>query len=374
MTVFGNQSVVAILQLLSSFWLFVSSRLLQQLKMAFLWNQPAVEDMSLPAAAQTWSFRVPSPPRIFVPPPALFASKNSEPKLLVSEDGNNGTALGDGLNFLATVNLPHFQFRGHVMDWKYEERRMAQEILPFIYLGPVSAARDRTFLQKVGITMVLAVRTSQMSTMNTTILAPRAPRDLGLDTINIEIDGSYALIPAFKQAIERINAHLAPRYQSWQASQAIPVKSDPQVPMQLPGKVLVFCESGNEKSAAVVAAYIMAMYRVDLVQASQIVQSQRFCVSIDDATRHILQAFQDVLEANRDIRYSQIGHGGGSDIGPTPFALGPRHCESTSRAQPKRSIDQAYEDHEMVDSGGSQGDVWLEKRAGVAPFEEVGSD
>ena len=68
------------------------------------------------------------------------------------------------------------------------------------------------------------------------------------------------------------------------------------------GKVLVFCESGNEKSAAVVAAYLMqTLENIDHIRAMQIVQAQRFCVNFDDILKNILRSFWDIVQARRSI-------------------------------------------------------------------------
>ena len=60
--------------------------------------------------------------------------------------------------FLSQVTHGNIIYQNNMIDWKYEQRHQAQRILPFLYLGPVAAARDVAFLQRSGITMVVAVR------------------------------------------------------------------------------------------------------------------------------------------------------------------------------------------------------------------------
>ncbi|KAJ4294888.1 hypothetical protein N0V88_005127 [Collariella sp. IMI 366227] len=67
------------------------------------------------------------------------------------------------------------------------------------------------------------------------------------------------------------------------------------------GKVLVVCETGNDRSAAIVAAYLMTMYGLDTVQAVQFTQLQRFCVTLGDDTKYQLQAYGDILRAMGDV-------------------------------------------------------------------------
>ncbi len=48
-------------------------------------------------------------------------------------------------------------------DWTYTKKRDAQEIVPGLWLGPFGSARDKAFLQNVGITDVLVVRVPEES-------------------------------------------------------------------------------------------------------------------------------------------------------------------------------------------------------------------
>ncbi|KAJ3032064.1 UNVERIFIED_CONTAM: hypothetical protein HDU68_006837 [Siphonaria sp. JEL0065] len=44
-----------------------------------------------------------------------------------------------------------------VVDWKYDMRRDCQIIVPNLYLGPYSCARDRELLRSLGISHLLAI-------------------------------------------------------------------------------------------------------------------------------------------------------------------------------------------------------------------------
>ncbi|KAG9750657.1 phosphatases II, partial [Aureobasidium melanogenum] len=104
------------------------------------------------------------------------------------------------------------------------------------------------------------------------------------DEINIQkkaldMSSSHELVSSFTRAAIVINDHM---------------NSLPNA------KVLVFCESGNERSAAVVAAYLMEILAdVDHIKAMQIVQAQRFCVNFDDNVKRLLQGYWDILQARR---------------------------------------------------------------------------
>jgi hypothetical protein len=118
-----------------------------------------------------YTYRLPTAPRIVVPPPTLTTEM---PGLVVGaaaagEDGD--------LSFLQELDLEHIIQKNTLLEWAYERRRQAQMMLPWLYLGPMVAAKDRAFLAREGITMVLAVRAQD----NTMTGALHAARDVGAD-------------------------------------------------------------------------------------------------------------------------------------------------------------------------------------------------
>ncbi|KAL9032099.1 MAG: hypothetical protein Q9214_008109, partial [Letrouitia sp. 1 TL-2023] len=121
----------------------------------------------------------------------------------------------------------------------------------------------------------------------------------------------------------------------------------------LPGKVLVFCETGNDRSAAVVAAYILAMFDMDIVKAIQIVQAQRFCASFNDAMRKLLETWEEMLKARRDVMgVGSAGRNGditvprGEDQGSVRM---PPMTDFAPNRSSKRTFDQADEGAMDVD-------------------------
>ena len=328
--------------------------------------------------AHEYTFRVPSPPRVVVPPPA-YANGFTAPTLI---DGAGSNYLSHGFEdteFLKTVTYGDFMNPDSMLTWQYEQRRMAQIILPFLCLGPYSVARDLDFLRREGITMVMAVRDTISAEAN--LLSSRTAIKAGIESCNIDVTGNQELIAAFPRAIEAINAHLCGIYRVQQNRNWI-LQSHGQLPLPpKPGKVLVFCESGNERSAGVVTAYIMAMFSIDVIPAIQIVQTQRFCVSFDDPMRYLLQSYDSILRATRDVLKSA------SVMGPTPF-MGPHtepgkeHVNAASdvwvatleaKHKPsKRTLDEVDEDAmDLEGDGGERDEERFEKREGFAPFEDV---
>lgn len=320
----------------------------------------------------TWSYRVPSPPRVVVPPPALDGS--GLPELPIGQDvsfdfESNGFHNSE---FLKTVTYDDFTVTNNLLNWKYEERRMAQPVLPFLYLGPLSAAKDAAFLQREGITMVIAVRNT--TSAHARLLGSKAATELGIDTHTIDVAGNQELIAAFPRVIEAINLHLSTMYQQQQQQQgqdSLVSRSNQQSQAPTPGKVLVFCESGNERSAGVVAAYIMAMYSLDLVSSIQIVQCQRFCVSFDDSLKTLLQSYEDILRAKRDVAKAESEwQAARRRVPSSPREIGGQNGSLNGMAS-KRTLDKAYDAEMESDGGQDQMDnERFEGRDGYAPFED----
>lgn len=317
--------------------------------------------------AQLYTFRVPSPPRIIVPPPALNA--NGIPDLHVVQDSDFDFESSGFSNaeFLKTVTYGNFILSNSMLEWKYEQRRMAQQILPFLFLGPVSASRDRDFLRREGITMVLAVRNTMSAQAK--LLGTKVAQELGIEGKMIDVAGNQELIAAFPRAIEAINVHLSTMYRRAQISGApATTNAEGQMP-PTPGKVLVFCESGNERSATLVTAYIMAMYSTGLVKAVQIVQAQRFAIAFDDSLRNLLSTYEIILEAKRDVVQADNsllafnGVNGNANLST--------NGDNGAAKVAKRSLDDAYDDDMDMDADNPYFDGGrFERRGGFAPFQD----
>ncbi|KAK3669307.1 hypothetical protein LTR78_010806 [Recurvomyces mirabilis] len=246
------------------------------------------ETLSYPHKTSEYTYRVPTPPRIVVPPPTL--NSDALPSITLS-------AL-QSANFLNNINYTNLVTQNALIEWTYERRREAQMILPFLYLGPMTAAKDESFLRGetghgVGetrvpgsITMVLGVRQKHSFESKLMHGALRKPRALGIVCETVDLANNQDLIQKFPQTTAMINDHLAQYFRQTGKT----------------GKVLVVCESGNERGAGVVAAYLMGTHTdVDFIKAMQLVQAQRFCANFDDAMKRLLQGYWDILCATRQV-------------------------------------------------------------------------
>ncbi|KAK0619951.1 protein-tyrosine phosphatase-like protein, partial [Immersiella caudata] len=204
--------------------------------------------------------------------------------------------------------------------WQYESRRVPQRILDFLFLGPASAARDHEFLTKEGITMILGCRDTKFQLGFASIQKAAVGLEIEARFVDV-IDGKAGFIKAFRDATGAINSHLLDVY--WR--QAIADESDPSsiaIDSQnfRRGKVMVCCESGNERSAAIVAAYIMSVFNVDCVRAMQFVGLQRFCANFDDETKFVLKAYEDTLKAAEDVKNQLLAFQNAVQTAPTQGA------------------------------------------------------
>ncbi|KAF2629007.1 phosphatases II [Macroventuria anomochaeta] len=272
-----------------------------------------------------YSYRLPTPPRVVVPPPTLSTDM---PGLVV------GTGSGGlDISFLKDMALEDIVQKNTLIDWAYERRRQAQMILPWLFLGPMVASKDKDFFARDGITMVLAIRSRDGSMSG----ALQAARDAGLTVATIEAPAYHDLIRRFGDTTRIINEHVAGVRQH-----ALEKTGQPTL-----GKVLVFCESGNEKSAAVVAAYLMEILdNFDYIKAMQVCQAQRFCVNFDDTIKNILRSYWDVLQAARSVSSFNAQQYQVNNF--AKFGQRASHLQPSSTVRSKRSIEDTRDDDDVA--------------------------
>lgn len=231
--------------------------------------------LAYPHKNDSYVHRIPTPPRIVVPPPAL--DSNASPSFQL---GASLTLPGPGAAYENLV------IQNPLIEWSYERRREAQTILPYLYLGPMTAAKDEQWMKDVGITMVLGVRQKHEFSYRLMDGALKRVQGWGIEARTVDLANHMDLIHAFPTTTGLINDHLA----------AVHARTGEL------GKVLLFCESGNERSAGVAAAYLMETHQdVDYIKAMQLVQAQRFCVNFDDAMKRLLQGYWDIQCARRAV-------------------------------------------------------------------------
>lgn len=268
--------------------------------------------------------RPPSPPYIHIPS-ALDTEDTVVLNPITSVTSNLSPIfdLGQGTHItrqeiqLITQNQPQISPRSQ--EWTYESRRRAQPILSFLYLGPASVARDRAFLRQHGITMLLAARDTRQAVARL-LAVSKSASELGIAADYVDVSGRAELISAIPLAVGKINSHLLSRSSGGGGGSS--------------GKVLVCCETGNERSAALVAAYVMTMYDADLVRALQFIHYKRFCANFDDDIKFLLRSYGDIVAARRMVNGSAAQYhqqeNAQRQTGGTPDKKGKRGISDTS--------------------------------------------
>ncbi|KAJ5451912.1 Protein-tyrosine/Dual-specificity phosphatase [Penicillium cf. griseofulvum] len=258
--------------------------------------------------------------------------------------------------FFNHVDLGGFTRRFNPSQWNYDMRRQAQSVFPFLSLGPSSCLRDSDYIRSQGFTLLLAIR-SRHSAQARLVSGDKAAAEVGIMADTIDVLDNQELSSAFPRAIRRINDHLA----------GLDIQTDGMMTdgQQQKRKVLVFCESGNERSAGVVIAYIMVMLNVQWAEATHMVQQRRFCTSIEDNMKCILAAFESILSAKRDVeRAKQIIVRGAATLAPPSV---PPMLTKKRSFQDHRDDDLAIGDGEM-DMDGDE-DPFYERKPN-APFQD----
>ncbi|KAI9730241.1 MAG: hypothetical protein M1834_006005 [Cirrosporium novae-zelandiae] len=266
---------------------------------------------------QSWNYKIPDPPTITVLPPKDPNTRHTgEVAINKKFEFTNINEEFGRTDFVAGVDLDAFWSQFEFTWWEYSKRREAQMILPFLWIGPYNAARNQDFLKNEGITLLLGVRHVSSATsrlLDTTNLASQ----LGIEALLMDISSNPELISNLTPAIKHINSHLSKVYRSAHHKS---YGSSGNENTRTLGKVLIYCESGNEGSATVATAYLMAMLNMELIQAINFVMSQRMSATFDPDTKNLLLAFQDILDAKRAI------------IAPTPRGTTPESLNQDKSA------------------------------------------
>lgn len=287
----------------------------------------------------------PCPPSIRVPNPNVPVRVNGAPakvELLPSpNDVDPSLVTAEELEVIARIS-PDLSAE---MDpnWTYESRRKAQRIIDYLYLGANVAIRDLSFLEREGITMIVVARDSRMMTWNKRS-CDLAEEKLGLKIEHIDVNSPHQLITGFPRAIRAINEHLL-SFRRRKADDAFKH-----------AKILVTCETGNDRSAAIVAAYIMAVFGCRLPSVLHFITIQRFCCTFDEDLKRMLNNWEDLVRARATVARGQARD-------PSPYP------------KTKRGFDDTMDlDSPSTNEGMVSDENRFEGRNGFVPFRDMLDD
>ncbi|KAK4460955.1 putative fmi2 protein [Cladorrhinum samala] len=306
------------------------------------------------SATAPFTARPPSPPYIHVPTITERGQGTTSISIAPSFSDVDSSQLTEADLRLITSGGALQSARDSSNTWKYESRRLAQPIVDFLYLGPSSVVRDQAFLRSAGITLLLAIRDARFEGMFANL--KKTADAVGIDADAVDIIPGQDLIKAFGVVVKKINEHLLRVYRSGQENGDGSGKK---------GKVLICCETGNDRSALMAAAYIMTVFGLDLVTTVQFMTLQRFCVTFGDDSKFLLQTYEDILRARRDVSRAR------GEMGP--------ETGDSLKAQIKRRVEE-LNGGGMADgegNGENEGDEGgigdaerFQGRAGFAPYSD----
>ncbi|KAL7957440.1 hypothetical protein V8C34DRAFT_285612 [Trichoderma compactum] len=242
-----------------------------------------------------YSYRAPSPPKIHIPVQSV-----ADMDLVPSYDLVDSSKLTlEDFTIITGNRIQKSTDRS--TRWRYEQRREAQRILDYVFLGPTSVIRDHEFLEREAFTMLVVVRDS------------RAPRNLAsvetasaaleLPFCYLDVDAKH-LVPAFNQIVSVINNHVVTVHTTTGGT--------------IRGKLLVTCDTGSMLSPSLVAAYIMFMFGQELLEAAHFVSVQRFCSNFDDDAKGALLTWQGINKASVAVDRRRRLERGDGENGHTP--------------------------------------------------------
>jgi len=152
-------------------------------------------------------------------------------------------------------------------EWVYEMRRVMQEILPRLFLGPYASGKRREELRAKNITHIMIVRSAIER-----IIAAKYPEEFKYHIVEIPDVPTVSLLPYLGGCKEFLDEGRAS------------------------GGVLVHCDSGISRSAAVVIAYVMQELRMSYDQAFQYVSDRRCCVHPNLGFMHQLSEYEHMSQ------------------------------------------------------------------------------
>ncbi|KAL6697166.1 hypothetical protein J3F84DRAFT_393926 [Trichoderma pleuroticola] len=294
-----------------------------------------------------YSYRAPSPPRIHIPVQSAV-DMDLEPSYSLVDSSK--LTLED---FTIITGNRTQKPTDRSARWRYEERREAQRILDYLFLGPTCVIRDHEFLKREAFTMLVVVRDLRaqlnLASVNT------ASATLDLPFVYVDVNAKH-LVPAFNQIVGVINNHLLTVHN---VTGGI-----------IRGKLLVTCDTGNMLSPSLVTAYIMFMFGQELMEAVQFVSVQRFCSNFDDDAKGALLTWQGLNKASIAVDRRRRLERDNQQNGHTP-AFTSAKCTLNTKRGLDDMMDGAGEDVGS-NGGGTLGDSdRFAGRGDYAPFLDV---
>ncbi|KAF2401643.1 hypothetical protein EJ06DRAFT_528808 [Trichodelitschia bisporula] len=243
-----------------------------------------METNHIPSAAAlreyTYSLALPQPPQIYIPgePWATPHEEVPHDRIISLSDPALDISFLNGTGFAKVLREP-------MIDWEYQCRHEAQQILSFLWIGPKSAARDRYFLTDNNITLMIGIAISHSMTerMQKTVVA--AANSVGAAYHLLQLGHQRDCIRIFAHCMMTINAYVRRAHD--QGAEC---------------NVLVYCDTGNDLAPTVIAAYLMEIVEgVKMNDAILMTQRRRFSSAFSDDAKQVLLTYEGIIKAQREM-------------------------------------------------------------------------
>ncbi|KDE03834.1 hypothetical protein MVLG_05718 [Microbotryum lychnidis-dioicae p1A1 Lamole] len=164
------------------------------------------------------------------------------------------------------------------VDWRYEMRREAQQILPGLFIGPFQPSWNLETLNRLGITHILCIAESREQHL----FRAKFPERFVYLILEVRDADDQNLIKIFPQTQAFIDGAI-----------------------EMGGAVLVHCGDGISRSPAIATAYVMVKHGLTHEDAFQFVQSRRFCVAPRLGFQHQIEAYAPIFMASQTMTMAQ---------------------------------------------------------------------
>jgi hypothetical protein len=150
--------------------------------------------------------------------------------------------------------------------WNYEDRNVAQEVLPGVWLGPHVVGRDKHALRRMCITDIILVHDDSIEKK---LLSQRFPDEFRYHDFPMGRMIVSTRFVQFNQLLDGVTGR----------------------------DVLVLGLTGTNRSAALLTGFIMARHNQPFESALEYVLSHRRCVAISDILRQQLREFEPIMNS-----------------------------------------------------------------------------
>lgn len=236
------------------------------------------------------------------------------------------------------------------VSWTYPMRHAAQSILEFLHVGPRTVVRDTEWLRAEGITMVVLLHDLGFGAMMGSF-AERFAAPLGIERVLVPVASAQDLMTSLDEIIAAVNRNVVGVFRREGRR----------------GKILVTCQTGNDRATVVAAAYLMSVFGVSMVDAVNFVMAQRFCANFDEDSKRCLSAWEAILQARKDV------HGATAQVGA--FGMGTGAAVGKGGVGKKRRIEDTRDEDEAMEGVTEAGNMDADRydgRDAFIPFVDMG--